>query len=154
MKIVQPYQLSVAQKEQLLALWNQEYPVDINHENLAALEQYLFGLNDVEHCLLVEGEQIEGWYFDFIREGERWFAIILSNHVQGRGYGRKLLDRAKASRSTLNGWVIDRSTYIKKDRTPYLSPINFYLKQGFSIVPNKVLESSKIVAVKIRWSRG
>jgi hypothetical protein len=62
---------------------------------------------------------IGGWAFLFDRDGERWFAIILSEILQGRGVGRKILDQLKQTESELNGWVIDHNSDKKINGSVY-----------------------------------
>ena len=98
-------------------------------------------------------KEIKGWYFDFIRNNEKWFAIILDSKIQGKGYGTKLLELAKQKENVLNGWVIDHNRDKKKNGASYISPMNFYLKSGFEKLAKNRLESEKISAVKIIWRK-
>ncbi|MCL6265746.1 GNAT family N-acetyltransferase [Flagellimonas sp. 2012CJ39-3] len=98
-------------------------------------------------------EKIQAWYFDFTRENEKWFAIILSSKVQGKGLGTKILNMAKQKESILNGWVIDHNKDHKRNGQPYKSPLGFYLKHGFKKIPETRLELDHISAVKIKWKK-
>jgi len=154
MKFIRTKSLTEAQKQELLILWNSEYPRNLNYENLEALEDYLAQLEDQNHLLLLdERDQIQGWYFDFIREGERSFIIILDAQAQGKKLGSRMMELAKQQRSELNGWVVANNDYQKANGQPYYSPINFYRKHGFNILPNVKLETDKISVIKIKWSK-
>ena len=148
------FTLSTSEKLKVLELWNQEYPEKLSYENLEKFNEYLSELSNLSHMLLIDSnEKIKGWYFDFIRENERWFAIILEDSIHGKGLGSKVLKLAKQKENVLNGWVIDHNNAKRKNGTTYNSPLNFYIKNSFKIVPQKRLESTKISAVKIRWEK-
>ena len=137
-----------------MELWNDEFPEKLNYQTLADFESYLSNLEDQFHILMLDNNQnIKGWYFDFIRDAERWFAIILNTEMSGKGYGTQLLNLAKEKEPVLNGWVIDHENDKKRNGETYTSPLNFYLKNGFELLPNNRLELEKLSAVKIRWEK-
>ena len=137
-----------------MELWNDEFPEKLNYQTLADFESYLSNLEDQFHILMLDDNQnIKGWYFDFIRDAERWFAIILNTEMSGKGYGTQLLNLAKEKEPVLNGWVIDHENDKKRNGETYTSPLNFYLKNGFELLPNNRLELEKLSAVKIRWEK-
>lgn len=153
MKYLKVNSLSPKDKQEILELWNNEYPRNLRYESLEQLENYLKELKDQSHILIVnDNDRIIGWYFDFIREGERWFAAILNSDFQGKKFGTKLMELAKENRNELNGWVIPSSDYMKLNATPYRSPLGFYVKNGFQVHPDIKLETDKISAIKISWS--
>ncbi len=124
--------LNALQRASVFFLWNSEYPARLNYASQDELENYLTSLKDQHHILLVgEGDKVLGWYFDFIREEERWFAMILDAAIQGKGYGGELLDLAKQENKVLNGWVIDHENDLKANGEPYGSPLQFYINSEF-----------------------
>lgn len=146
-------ELSKEDKETILKLWNEEYPASLSY-TYSEFETYLEALTDQFHVVVKsENQTIEAWYFDFIREGERWFAIIVGSRLQGKGLGSKLLDLAKEKRAELNGWVMDKEAVQKNNGELYKSPLRFYLKNGFDHHENERLENKKMSAVKIKWMR-
>ena len=152
MKFVELSILGESSKTQLLGLWNEEYPVKLSFQNTTEFDNYLGGLINLKHILLVnEVAEIEGWAFSFERENLRWFAIILSENIQGMGYGKKLLDKLKSSEKELNGWVIDHNSDKKLNGEVYKSPLEFYIKCGFEVISNQRLELEKLSAVRIKW---
>ena len=90
------------------------------------LENYI---SQLKYTPLQE-EKIKGWYFDFNRDSEKWFAMILDASIQGQGFGRQILNQAKEKESELNGWVIDHNNDLKANGEYYKSPIGFYLKNA------------------------
>jgi len=155
MELVETNSLTAAQKELLLIIWNKEYPVTLRYETVEDLDKYLAELKDIRHILLFDDDNIlSGWTYSFVREGERWFAIILSGTVQGKGYGRLMLNALKEPELELNGWVIDKSTNIKADGTYYASPLLFYEKAGFEVLHDVRMDNGKMCAVKIKWTAG
>ncbi len=154
MNIIEATRLSRLQKEQIRSLWNREYPGDIMLESPAALEAYLSKLEDHRHLLLCDtDENIRGWYFDFIRDNTRNFAMIIDHSLQGRGYGRRLLNKGRSGLRSLQGWVVTASDYLKANGQVYRSPLGFYLKNGFRLCEGETQETKALKTVKIRWSQ-
>ena len=130
MEFLKTKELSKTWKTEILELWNSEYPENLNYKTLPDFENYLKNLTDQSHILMFnENKNIQGWYVDFLREEERWFAILLDQKIQGQGFGTKLLNLAKEKESELNGWVIDHSNDKKLNGEFYRSPLPFYFKE-------------------------
>ena len=154
MKILQTTVLSLEQKQLLFELWNTEYPEKVGYKDVFEFQNYLDGLSNLKHYLLVDDlEQLFGWAFTFVREGEDWFGIIIDSNMQGRKFGTLLLHELKKNYSVLNGWATDHQNEVKRNNEPYLSPLGFYFKNGFIVNQNIRLENDKISAVKIRWEK-
>lgn len=152
-EIIRTAVISGQVKNKLFDLWNNEYPEKLSYNNLAEFDIYLQNLPNLTHFLLtMNGELILGWAFTFDRDNERWFAIILSEEIHGKGLGRRMLDELKQVEQVLNGWVIDHDNDKKKNGRQYTSPLKFYEKCGFGILSGIRLELDKISAVKIRWT--
>ena len=146
--------LSKSEKLEVFELWNSEYPEKLSYKSTEEFDKYLASLTNQSHILLIDpSKKIKGWYFDFIRENEKWFALILDAKLQGKGLGRKMLNLAKEKESELSGWVIDRSNDKKQNGEFYESPLSFYLKNGFELLVKNRLENEKVSAVKIKWEK-
>jgi len=151
MKFIKKEVLTEGQKEEIYSLWNDEYPEKLTHRNLESFEDYLDGVAQKLHLLLLDDqEQIIGWLFLFERNEEDWLAMIVAGKLQGKGYGTRLLKEAMLHTDTLNGWVIDHFNDRKLNGDIYRSPLAFYLKNGFRLVAEERFESAKMSAVKIR----
>lgn len=154
MKVTFTEKLSENEKHQILALWNKEYPAVIKLNSLKEFENYVSSIHDHKHILLKsESEEVKGWYVDFIRDGKRWFVIIIDSEIQGKGYGKLLLSKGKERNSELNGWVINSSDFKKENGEIYQSPVGFYVKNGFKIFPNIRFETDILTTIKIKWKR-
>ncbi|REC52969.1 N-acetyltransferase [Chryseobacterium piscium] len=154
MKITNTHQLNQEQKEQILQLWNNEYPEKLAYKSIDGFENYLEKLNEVNHFLLMnDDEKIQGWAITFEREGDTWFAIILSENLHGKGWGTKVLNELKRHKNELNGWVIDNSNGKKLNGNFYKSPLEFYLKNEFEVLSDIRLELEIMSAVKIKWKK-
>lgn len=154
MDIISKQILTPNEKSQLFSLWNAEYPEKITLQSLENLDNYLNGLTDQMHYFLLnDKQQIEAWALTFKREKEKWFAIIVSEKIQGSGIGKEMLNKLKVDEDTLNGWVIDHTHDKKRNGTRYKSPLEFYLKNGFTLIPETRLELETISAVKINWTK-
>lgn len=146
--------LTNSQLMQLIELWNNEYPEQLAYAGLSEFRSYLDTLVNVTHFMLADDEgSIKAWAFKFTRDGERWFAIILDRTIQRRGVGGKMLQQLKEQEQVLNGWVTDHNRYIRKDQSTYQSPLAFYFKNGFVSRPDIRLETDKLSAAQIRWTR-
>lgn len=154
MKIVKQTALNDRQKEDILGLWNNEYPEKLAYNTIADFENYLHKLHGQHHYLLLdENEQTIGWATTFTRVNEKWFAIIIAGKLHGKGIGTKILNKLKEDENSLNGWVIDHNADKKSDGSHYRSPLGFYLKNHFEIVGETRLELETMSAAKIRWTK-
>ncbi len=153
MKIVKQTELSKKDKKQVFELWNNEYPEKLVYQSVDDFENYLDNLTQKAHYLLLNDENnIEGWAVTFIRENEKWFAIIISGKLHGKGIGTMMLNKLKDDEDTLNGWVIDHDLDKKSNGYYYKSPIGFYQKNGFKVISETRLELEIMSAVKIIWN--
>lgn len=154
MKFQKTETLNTEQKNQILKLWNQEYPKKLGLSNRTAFEEYLKNLDDKHHILLCdEHGTIKGWLIYFIRDKERCFVMIIAPSVQGKGWGSKFLDEAKKINPELNGWVVDHSSELKQNGEIYLSPIGFYKKNGFQVLPDIATTKEGINGIKVTWKK-
>jgi hypothetical protein len=152
MKILQTTVLTLNQKQSLFELWNTEYPEKIVYHQLSEFDNYLDGLSNIVHYLVVDDQNsILGWAFTFFREEEDWFGIVINSKIHGKGFGMLLLDELKKNKLVLNGWAIDHQNDLKQNNEPYLSPLDFYTKNGFLVHQNNRIDNEKISAVKISW---
>jgi len=144
--------LMVWEKRAIMNLWNNQYPEKISYTNFDSFDHYLKSLKKPRHYLLYDNKDLLGWCSTFQRGRDRWFIIILNGSVHGKGLGRWLLNNAKSEEVTLNGWVIDYEGELRKNGQLYYSPLIFYIKQSFKIMPEERLSFSGMSAVKIRWT--
>lgn len=143
--------LNSTQKEAIRLLWNSEYPINILHETIADTEQYLNKLTDQNHTFVYDDSgNIIAWYFDFIRDQERNFAIIVSSKHQKKGLGIELINQAKKNNSVLNGWVIISEGHKRQNSKPYKLPLGFYQNLGFQVLAEEK-EIQGLRLVKIRF---
>jgi GNAT superfamily N-acetyltransferase len=144
--------LSQDHKAQIVKLWNAEYPAGLAYESMDGFEEYLSKTGNPLHYLVEEEHQLIGWMATFERENERWFSIILDSKHQNKGLGKRLINEAKKEVQSLSGWVVDHNKADKLNGESYLSPLAFYLKNGFKVLDDIRLETEKISAVKIQWT--
>lgn len=144
--------LSEEQKKRIVDLWNLEYPKKLMLPTILDLEEYLDGLSDKNHIVLVdESAVLKGWLIHFLRDGERCFAMLIDKTLQGKGWGSKFLDLAKKRNSELVGWVITNNEETKSDGTKYQSPIGFYIKNDFEVLNGSEQQKNNIIGIKVRW---
>jgi GNAT superfamily N-acetyltransferase len=145
-------ELNSLQKSQLILLWNNEYPANIRLQSNEAFDKYLSSLKDKQHILATTTKnEIIAWYVDFLRENERWFAMIIDSKYQRRGIGSKLIRKAKTKNLELNGWVVDSNKYLKANGQLYKSPLAFYNQNGFITLETQRFETEILSTVKITW---
>ncbi|MEO9013155.1 MAG: GNAT family N-acetyltransferase, partial [Ginsengibacter sp.] len=145
-------QLSKIQKENILKIWNTEYPQFLTYNSTNDFENYLNKLENAEHYIAEDLKKSVGWAVKFDRNNSKWFLIMVDSQSQGKSLGTKLMEQLKLEAIELNGWVVDAETYKKQDGKPYKSPIEFYIKNGFSITGER-LEANILSAVKVKWIR-
>lgn len=141
--------LTPEQEAQVARLWDEECPASLVGRYRLLLEGVA---NYQHHLLLNDGGDIVGWAVEIERKGELRFSIIVSSAFQGMGYGRMLLDSLKEGLEEFYGWVIGHGQDVKANGEPYRTPLPFYLKNGFELLPEQRMEEA-ISAVKIRWSK-
>lgn len=152
MNILETKSLNPSQKQQILEIWNREYPSSLSYDE-EGFEKYLHKLSDKWHLLALDDqEKVVGWLDCFIRNEERFFSLIVYEKMQGKGLGSQLLNQAKERHRELNGWVVDDSNQLKANGELYKSPLQFYVKNGFEVLPDIRFENEKMKAVRVRWS--
>jgi hypothetical protein len=152
-EIVEAKFLGLKSKKEIIELWNNEYPIQLNYKKLEDFENYLENLNNCTHYLIHNSNNIiKGWAFKFERENKKWFAVIIAKEFQGTGLGKSLLEKIKTNETELLGWVIDHSNDVKKNGEKYISPVDFYTKCDFSITDER-LQSNLISAIQIKWRK-
>lgn len=137
----------------IVALWNAEYPRQLAFADVTGLDGFLAGLGAPRHWLAYDGDALVGWLTVFTRDGATWFATIVGRALHGRGVGTALLARAQAAADVLHGWVIDHDRDVRADGSPYPSPLGFYRKLGFEVVPDVRHTAPPMSAVLVRWTR-
>lgn len=143
--------LKPSELNELMALWNAEFPAQIAYSSVEELDTYLNGLDALKHYLLKnQAGEIKGWFWLFERDDLPWFAMILSRDIQGQGWGKKLIRWAQKESSFLNGWVVDHPNYHKADGSPYPSPLGFYTALGFRKGKDR-LEVEQLSVAHISW---
>lgn len=139
-------------REKVRLLWNAAYPAAIALKDAEALDAYLAPLTNQNHLLASNTEgQLIAWYFQFTRDAETWFAFIIHPEYQGKGIGRELISMAKDRAESLNGWVVVTDTLKRADGKPYRSPLQFYLKQGFTQT-GKQFKTEVMETTHIQWN--
>jgi len=152
MEILETAILTNQQKETIFRLWNQEYAQKLNHKEVSDFEKYLESVKEHFHYLLVnDSAEIVGWAFKFTRDDDRWFSILVDRTEHGKGKGTLMLNKLKEQEELLSGWVVDHENDKTANGAQYVSPVNFYLKNGFHILPAVRLETEKLSAVKMVW---
>ncbi|MNQ95206.1 hypothetical protein D3C85_1107550 [compost metagenome] len=152
MKIIQSVTIDPVQKKAIYDLWNKEYPAKLKHEEVKHLDNYLSHLADLEYHLLTgPSQEVVGWALRFTRNNQPWFAVVIDSNLHGQGHGRRMLEEMKKTTDELNGWVIDHNEDLKENGEYYRSPLGFYLKNEFIILPETRLELEEMSAVAVRW---
>lgn len=146
--------LSATQKEQVRAIWNAEYPSGLVLPTPEDFDAYLSKSTEHKHFLLctIEGD-LKGWGCTFQRDNARWFAMILSRSIHGKGLGTFLLQKMLQGESQLYGWVIETTPFNRTDGTPYPLPLEFYLKNGFHAETNERLDIPAFSGHRIVFTR-
>jgi GNAT superfamily N-acetyltransferase len=141
-------QLSEKHHTQINALWDDEYPTTL----AGRFSMLLTDVRMFKHFLVLDKEDnVLAWAVYFQKDDEIRFSVLVNRKHQGQG--KQLIDAIKSELSEFSGWVIDAPHYIRKDGTAYPSPLSFYLKLGFEILPEQRIDNALINAVKVRFIR-
>jgi hypothetical protein len=152
MQFITKTALSHNEKEAIRQLWNVEYPTVIAHKTPASFDAYLAALADQNHVLVVDENQvIQAWFFDFVRNNERNFAMIVSRQAQGRCLGKMLIKQAQSRNTDLSGWVVKTEGLLRADGSVYPNPKDFYLKCNFTFLEDQIWKSEEFETMKICW---
>lgn len=144
--------MSFDEIQHIVRMWNRAYPKSLLYDDATEFEKYLKETKDKLHYISTDrSEEVDGWLMTFEREESTWFAILVKPIKQRSGIGTKLLQEAKKNNTVLHGWAIDRHDYVLQNGEAYISPISFYLKHGFEVIPEKSIVNEKLSAVKISW---
>jgi GNAT superfamily N-acetyltransferase len=148
MEVIQTKTLTSHQSKQINALWNSEYPVKLKDRFPLLLE----GVDEFCHYLiLTQVRNVMAWAVTFTKDGQTRFSIIVHPEFQKLGFGKALLNRLKQDHSEFYGWVIHHNNDLKSNGETYISPLTFYLNQGFELVPNTRIDTEMIQAVLVKW---
>ncbi len=154
MILIETAEPTETQKQNMLLLWNSEYPEKLRYQSTEDFEAYLSELKQPHHIFMETGTgQLAGWGFAFERHTQTWLALLIAASFQHKGYGTRLLTQLQQRYQQINGWVIDHALDKKANGEAYVSPLPFYLRQGFVVQPATRLENDKISAVKITWAK-
>jgi GNAT superfamily N-acetyltransferase len=152
--IIHTQVLNQQQQLELLKCWNDVYPENLKFEDLSKLNSYFEGLQHVEYFLLIDSSiPAAAFSFRFIRDEELWLAMLMPPTMQGKGYGSILLEELTENKDMISAWVVDHERDVKADGSPYVSPLPFYLKNGFEIQEGIRLELDSISAAKLVWKK-
>jgi GNAT superfamily N-acetyltransferase len=150
MEINQTTILLDVQCEQINSLWNAEYPLKLKDRFPILLE----GTTWHNHYIIEDlNRLIVSWAVMFEHSNQIRFSIIVSKEHQGKGLGKLLLDHLKSAQNEFFGWVIDHNNDLKSNGENYISPLPFYLKQGFEIIHNQLIDTEMIQAVLVGWKK-
>ncbi|OYU95498.1 MAG: hypothetical protein CFE21_10160 [Bacteroidetes bacterium B1(2017)] len=148
MQILKTKILSQHQSSQINQLWNDEYPIKLKDRFPILLD----GANWYNHYLLEDAHaNVIAWAVDFEKEGQVRFSIIVGSDHKQKGLGGMLIDKLKDENKEFYGWVIDHNEDIKANGEAYKTPMPFYLKHGFEILPENRIDTEMIRAVLIKW---
>lgn len=146
--------LNPKQQAEFLKCWNEVYPLNLKFDDLGKMQSYFNGLQQLQFFLLVDGSiPATAFSFRFMRDGELWLAMLMPPSMQGKGYGSILLEELTENVNSISAWVVDHDLDVKADGTPYRSPLQFYLKNGFEVQEGVRLEIETISAAKLVWSK-
>lgn len=148
MEIVRTENLTPKQFEELDVLWNTEYPRQLKGRLALLLEN---NTKTIHYFGLDESGKIIAWSVLFEKEQDLRFSILVSRKHQKQGLGSILLTEMKKENLAFSGWVIDHDSDLRSDGSNYLSPLNFYLKNGLSIDESCRLNNEMIKAVLVRY---
>lgn len=148
MNIHQTESLSTKQFSEINALWNEEYPLKLKDRLALLLED---NTKTIHFYILDEFGKVIAWSVLFEKEQDLRFSILVSRKHQKQGLGSALLTEMKKENLAFSGWVIDHDLDLRSDESNYMSPLSFYLKNGFTVDESHRLNNEMIKAVLVRY---
>lgn len=140
--------LTQQQAQQIDILWNTLYSVKLKDRFSLLLQ----GIDNFMHYIIEdEAGNVQAWAVYFEKDAPIRFSILVSKALQGNGLGKQLIDALKADLPEFYGWVTDHNNDLLSDGSFYISPMPFYLKQGFKVLDHVRLDTEMIKAVMIHW---
>ena len=150
MKIIRTLYLDDSRYKQINHLWNEEYPAKLKNR----LPLLLNGKENFQHYFIEdENKKVMAWAMVFEKDRETRFSIVTHQNHQGKGLGSKLVEELKKDFTEFYGIVIDHNNDKKLNGEYYQSPLAFYEKRGFEVLPGIRVDNEYLNAVKIRWKR-
>lgn len=151
-ELVEKTPLSKIEIIQLQRLWNAHYP-QVLHKNTTQFMGYLNSLTHPRHFLITNvKKEIVAWMFCFTRNNEIWFGIMCYSQLQKKGIGSLLIHHAQKKYNALHGWVVINSDLMLPNGKPYISPLKFYKKLGFSVTQES-WKTEVLKSIQIRWQK-
>lgn len=151
MKTVRQKSLSASDWQRVLAMWNVLYPVHVAKESAAKIHDNCDPASCVHYCMYGQNGQLNAWLAVFDRANTRWFSILVDENAQGQGLGKALIAFAKTYEPVLSGWVVNTDAYLRANGEAYHSPLAFYEKLGFSVVPHPYDPKPMTEVVCVEW---
>ncbi len=145
-------------------IWNEEYPTIIDRYHLPKLTGKKPLLSEhSKHWKIILArkknhpkENIIGFIqLQLSRENDRicFFIMAIDRSHQRMGIGTKLLEKAKELVDELHGWVIVEDIYFKEDGSPYHSPLQFYLRNGFELGKKRYVKEKNLLLKEVIWRK-
>lgn len=130
---------------------NPKFTRDIKYETF---KNFLKKSDDLKIITATSEEKLLGWLMVSFadRLGIYHFNMVVHRDFQRTGIGGKLLINAKLHYKELYGVVVPVNRYKRRDGTQYRSPLDFYLKNGFTTTGKKFVEYRDVTMLEIKWS--
>lgn len=148
MKISTTPSLSASQIAQIAAIWNAEFPITLQDKFYALLNN----ANAWQHFLVEDNAQVLAWGGIFAQKADTRFSLLVAARAQGKGLGKQLIAQMRQHAGELEGWVVDQHDALKLDGSRYTSPLPFYQKLGFEVLPHQRFDTEELRSVRVRLS--
>jgi len=146
MKITPTTALSLVQTAQIAALWDAEFPHTLQHKFYALLES----ARAWQHFIVEADGQVLAWGGIFTQNNDTRFSLLVATQDQGKGLGKQLIAQMRQYAGELEGWVVDQADVRKQDGSLYPSPLTFYQKLGFEVLPAQRFDTEQLRSVRVR----
>lgn len=146
MTIIQLQQLSADQITQISQHWDSEYPLSLQGKFNVLLEKG----SQWQHFVALTAGMVAGWAGIFTEAGDTRFSIVVAQQAQSKGIGKQLIAQMRQYAGELEGWVVDQADVRKQDGSLYPSPLAFYQKLGFEVLPAQRFDTEALRSVRVR----
>lgn len=142
--------LSIDEKQQIYSIWNLEYPKQSCFNTFEEFDKYVGNFEAPTHYLFKNRNSVQAWLTTITREEKRWLVILVHPKSQKAGLGSQLLGEMKKVESQINAWITPHNDYVKSDGSTYLTPLEFYKKNGFEVTTD-TFQKDDFSGTKIQW---
>ncbi len=152
LEIITAHAPSEKEMHEIFEIWQEGFPKNVVFDSLSDFQAFVGRLVAPTFLLTYDSGAVAAFLIYFTRDDNTWFIMAVSQAQQRRGLGRLLIQKAQLLNLSLYGWVVATGGYSLLNNEPYISPLAFYIKQGFRGNFDEKLAAKGLATVRIEWA--